>query len=214
MSRFLNVARDAAGNAVGPVLVTVFDAGTETLSALFSDHALTVPAPNPFTGQANGSYSFFAPSGEYKIRVEREGFVTWEEDFITLPAVIAEVPGGGPPGGGDGDEEGFVLESVLPVENPPVVGEPPRIEPTAVRTLRPLLLPPEPGVRPTLTEESLLEIQALGESLAPEILSAVQAELTARLVHVAGQVRSDDQELIVGLVPRPPFFTVTTRRIA
>ncbi len=84
MARFLDVARDSNGNAIGEPTVTVYDAGTSTLASIFSDVGLTTPQANPFTGATDGSYSFYASSSTYRIVVAKAGYDTFDADHIDV----------------------------------------------------------------------------------------------------------------------------------
>lgn len=85
MAQVVNVARDSFGNTIPEAEVTVFTAGTETLATIFSDNNNTLTKPNPFDADDQGQYKFFADPGEIKIRVTKQGFDTFEVDFIPVP---------------------------------------------------------------------------------------------------------------------------------
>ncbi len=84
MTKFFSVARDAFGNVVPEATITVFEAGSETLRAIFSDNDLTLSKLNPFTGNDDGTFDFFTEPGEVKIRIEKSGFPTNEVDFVPI----------------------------------------------------------------------------------------------------------------------------------
>lgn len=48
--------------------ITVYESGTVTLASIYDDNGITVKA-NPFTGQANGRFFFYAADGVYDIVV-------------------------------------------------------------------------------------------------------------------------------------------------
>lgn len=86
MPKFYQVARDSAGNVVTQATVTVYEAGTSTLASIYSDASLATALANPFTSATDGSYEFHARPGSYKVKVEKTGFSTFEEDNLPLPS--------------------------------------------------------------------------------------------------------------------------------
>jgi hypothetical protein len=73
MQKFFGAAQDKSGNALGSATVTVYLAGTTTTASIFSDNVFTVKA-NPFTGDADGSFEFYAGDGRYDVKVVKTGF--------------------------------------------------------------------------------------------------------------------------------------------
>lgn len=59
-------ARLSSGASVANPTVTVYNSGTVNLSAIFSDEGTTVKA-NPFTGDFNGQFYFYAADGDYDV---------------------------------------------------------------------------------------------------------------------------------------------------
>ena len=84
MTKFFSVARDAFGNVVPEATITVFEADSETLRAIFSDSDLTLSKLNPFTGNDDGTFDFFTAPGEVKIQIEKSGFPTNSVDFVPI----------------------------------------------------------------------------------------------------------------------------------
>lgn len=70
--------------------ITVLDAGTVTLSTIYSD-AVGTPLANPFTASATGYYSFYANNGTYDIRQSGGGILT---PFIEKTAKISDAAAG------------------------------------------------------------------------------------------------------------------------
>ena len=72
MKRFFGYARQLAspGVKIATPTITVYDLGTLTPSTLYADD-LTPPPPraNPFTGDANGFFYFYATDGRYDVRL-------------------------------------------------------------------------------------------------------------------------------------------------
>src|SRR5215204_181693 len=86
MSKFFGVARDSAGSVIASPTITLFLEGTTTPTSIFSNGGLTTPLSNPFTGNSDGTYSFFVAPGSYKLRVEKTGYGTFETDQIVIGA--------------------------------------------------------------------------------------------------------------------------------
>ncbi len=69
------------------------------------------------------------------------------------------------------------------------------------------------SIEPELSEATKASIEEAAGVLAPEIAVHLEAELRARLVHVARHVPDGDtQEVVVRSTPVPPFYEVSTRR--
>lgn len=75
LGRFQAFALDDAGNVLASPTVEVRDENTASLATLFSDRAGASGIANPFTGAADGSFSFHCTGGVYKIIVTK-GAVT------------------------------------------------------------------------------------------------------------------------------------------
>ena len=80
-SKLQGIFRDSAGNAVASPSVTVYEAGTVTKAAIYSDNELSAALANPFTGDANGQWEAFVAPGQYRI----DGPGGYSEDWITAP---------------------------------------------------------------------------------------------------------------------------------
>lgn len=73
MEHYINNLQDRQGNAIGGVMVTVYQTGTLTKASIFSNNGSTAKS-NPFLSDANGYYDFFAGNGVYDITFSRPGF--------------------------------------------------------------------------------------------------------------------------------------------
>ncbi len=75
MDRFFSYTRQLAdGTPVGGATITVYDAGTLDLAAIFSDNnAVPTPRSNPFLADTNGFFFFYAVAGRYDVRIEGGG---------------------------------------------------------------------------------------------------------------------------------------------
>lgn len=73
MQKLGGIARDTAGNSLAGTTVTVYLTGTLTLASIFSDNGIT-PKANPFTGNADGSYFFYAANGRYDLVLTKTSF--------------------------------------------------------------------------------------------------------------------------------------------
>lgn len=85
MQRYRGIVQDTAGNAISDPEVTVYLAATTTLATIFSDDLFTVKA-NPFIGDSDGFYAFYAGNGRYNVRLVKDGytFPPTETDDILL----------------------------------------------------------------------------------------------------------------------------------
>ena len=83
MEKYSGVAQDNAGNALANPTVTVTYAGTPALASIFSTNTYTVLA-NPFAGNADGTYDFYAGDGHYDITIAKTG-------FIFTPAITTDI---------------------------------------------------------------------------------------------------------------------------
>jgi len=68
--------------------VTVYQPGSSVLAVVYSDHSLTTSKANPFVTNADGTYDFFAPPGEFKIQIVKPGFLDFEQDFIQVGTLM------------------------------------------------------------------------------------------------------------------------------
>lgn len=79
---------DSNGNPIVGAVLKVYEVGTTTNRAIYSDAALTTPLTNPLSGanasNASGDFPrFYMASGTYKLRAETSGgFLIWEYDNI------------------------------------------------------------------------------------------------------------------------------------
>lgn len=73
MERFAGVARDTSGNALANVTIDVFFAGTTTPAIIYSSNAYAA-LTNPFTGNVDGSWFFYAAPGRYDTRYTKSNF--------------------------------------------------------------------------------------------------------------------------------------------
>lgn len=84
MGSYANAFLDPNGNVIPQATITVFDAGGTVLSSIYTDSGLTTPKANPFTSNADGTFQFFAATGEYKLRMEKTGYTTFEVDYVPI----------------------------------------------------------------------------------------------------------------------------------
>jgi hypothetical protein len=79
LDHFSHVAQDQNGRAVSGATVTVYQAGTTTLAALYADNGVTLKA-NPFTTAIDGVYDFYAASARYDITIRKTGYtaIYWD----------------------------------------------------------------------------------------------------------------------------------------
>lgn len=99
MEHYVEVLRDQYGRAITGATVTVKNAGTSTVSTLYSDNGVTVKS-NPFlTNALDGSYSFYASNGVYDITFSYPG-VTFDTALTRRISLfdVNDFSGGG--GGG------------------------------------------------------------------------------------------------------------------
>ena len=69
--------------------ITVYAAGTTTLSTIYSNAAGGAKA-NPLVTDDYGRFSFFADPGEYDIKVTGTGFTTYTLSGVSIPPVITD----------------------------------------------------------------------------------------------------------------------------
>lgn len=96
MDRAFGWSRILATGAPAPnATITVRNAGTATLSSLFSDNGVTVKA-NPFTADSSGYWFFYAANGRYDITLSGGGIVspyTLSDYVLTDAGGIASICG-------------------------------------------------------------------------------------------------------------------------
>lgn len=77
------VLNSATGLPVNAPTITVYHAGTVVVATIYSDEGTTTKA-NPFTGDSLGRYSFYAPDGDYDIKIEGTGLTTTTLSDVTV----------------------------------------------------------------------------------------------------------------------------------
>jgi parallel beta-helix repeat protein len=85
--KFSSWAQDPRGNKIGAVTVTVYAAGTTTLSTLFTGSTCATSLANPFTSDpTSGAIVFCAANGKYDIKLVKTGWTFTASDTygITL----------------------------------------------------------------------------------------------------------------------------------
>ena len=82
-SPFIHV-EDANGNPYVSAKLYVYDVGTTTKKALYSDEALSVSITNPLTSDSAGNFAkAYIATGTYKLRAETSsGALIWESDDL------------------------------------------------------------------------------------------------------------------------------------
>lgn len=82
-------AADASGNAYNGALLYIYDAGTTTLSTIWSDSGLSVAASNPLTADANGFFpQFYVAEGTlYDIKPKTSGGVSLSRDALSVAGI-------------------------------------------------------------------------------------------------------------------------------
>lgn len=116
MSRVNGLFQDSSGNAVGLATVNVYSPGTTTPIAIWSDAALSVAKANPFTSNADGSWSFYVGGGIIRIVVSKTGYTTSDNDDVEIldrseMALLAGRAGGTTLDGSPTTGESLVLRS-------------------------------------------------------------------------------------------------------
>lgn len=91
---------DVISDAGVPILatITVYDAGTENKSSIWSDSGGTIIKDNPFQTDALGRFQFFASPGKYDIEVSGTGITTYKIGNMNLADVtksteLTDMPG-------------------------------------------------------------------------------------------------------------------------
>lgn len=77
------VLNSATGLPVNAPTITVYHAGTVVVATIYSDEGTTTKA-NPFTGDSLGRYNFYAPDGDYDIKIEGTGLTTTTLSDVTI----------------------------------------------------------------------------------------------------------------------------------
>lgn len=68
--------QDTQGNAIVSASISVYDAGTTNLAAIYEDDGVTVES-NPFASDATtGEWAFYAGDGDYDIQLIKSGYTT------------------------------------------------------------------------------------------------------------------------------------------
>lgn len=94
-------AIDANGVPYSGAKLFVYDVGTTTLQAIWTDSALSVPATNPLVADSNGYFALtFLTAGTYKVRIEQsDGTLIVEADDqdtgIPLGSGVLAIANGG-----------------------------------------------------------------------------------------------------------------------
>jgi hypothetical protein len=84
MARYLGISRDSRGNNIGSAKVYVYDVGTTTTASIYEDDAFTTAVSNPMTSDSDGTYEFYAPPGEYKLKVAKPGYADFLKDNVVI----------------------------------------------------------------------------------------------------------------------------------
>lgn len=83
MRKYWDFITDRAG-PLADATVSVYEAGTVTPAALFSDEGVT-PVANPVTTDSGGYYSFYVANGLYDVVIAKTGY-----DTRTIPNFLIE----------------------------------------------------------------------------------------------------------------------------
>ena len=79
------VADPSTGASAANAKVYVLFAGTDDMAAVFSDEDCQVSADNPVIADSNGRYSFYAPTGKYRLYIDSSSDVLlYDHDDITI----------------------------------------------------------------------------------------------------------------------------------
>ena len=90
--------QDTNGEPLDGALLTVFNGGTTTLSSVYQDIGLAIPAPNPVVADASGRLPlFFVADGTYRVRLTDKYGATANGgfDYPQVPSIGASSSGGG-----------------------------------------------------------------------------------------------------------------------
>lgn len=83
MLKLSDVVMDPAGNVLAGALVTVKEAGTETLATLYSDDGVT-PLANPVTTDSNGVFAFYVADGDYDLVPSKANYTGGARTDVTI----------------------------------------------------------------------------------------------------------------------------------
>lgn len=83
MQKYVNWCIDQFGEPIDAVTITVYLAGTTTKATIYSDDGVTTKS-NPFNGEADGSFYFFAPNGVYDIVRSKTGYTFDDTDLQNI----------------------------------------------------------------------------------------------------------------------------------
>jgi len=97
MQKFEDVVQRTNGDVIPSATVTVYDAGTANVSTIYSDEIGTGKA-NPFATDSSGRLWFYAPAGDYDIKIEKIGYTTqwrydvslYSDEFVTDVVTIED----------------------------------------------------------------------------------------------------------------------------
>lgn len=101
MAIYQDVVQDRNGNVIAGATVTVYDAGTTDLAAIFEVDGVTA-MDNPTTTDVNGEFEFFVAAGTYDIKVTKTGIVDTTDTNVEI----------GTGGGGATPDVVFTLSTV------------------------------------------------------------------------------------------------------
>lgn len=80
MQKYVNWCIDQFGEPIDIVTITVYEAGTANKATIYSDDGVTSKS-NPFTGESDGSFFFFAANGAYDIVRAKTGYTFDDTDL-------------------------------------------------------------------------------------------------------------------------------------
>jgi hypothetical protein len=83
MQKYKSNITTTSGAAIRNVPVTVFKED-DALATLFLDRHGAVPAPNPLTTEADGTFYFYAVNGRYSLRTTVNGVTITDPDVVLL----------------------------------------------------------------------------------------------------------------------------------
>ncbi|MGQ0569819.1 MAG: hypothetical protein ACT4P5_09855, partial [Armatimonadota bacterium] len=84
MKRYIGQAiRSDTGLPIISPTIDVFHVGTAVAATIYSDEGVTTKA-NPFTGDTLGRFDFYAPDGDYDIRVSGTGVTAYTIPDVTI----------------------------------------------------------------------------------------------------------------------------------
>ncbi len=83
MKKTIYFITDTKGDIISSASVTVYLTGTTTKATIYSDEGST-PKANPLTSDSKGEVWFYVADGDYDIKVEKTGIVTFTLSDITI----------------------------------------------------------------------------------------------------------------------------------